>query len=259
MKRELITLISINIFLLFSAKAQIGLPEDYNLKGKVKSLDSYLYEATDKFGKIEKGNNSIYGSYKKTYDIRGNKIEEIRCVFYSNKESIREKIISEYDSNGSIKEDNVFNSDNSLKFRRIYTCDNKGVKVSEKLYYSDGSLSETVNFKYNDNAKLTEERIINSDGILHFINIYEYDNKCIIVTFLLSNVDNFKKDLNHKTRYKYNKQGDCIEEIGYHSDGSIRILYKYKYQYDKNDNWLSKVQYYRDKPTEIRERNIVYF
>ena len=91
-------------------------------------------------------------------------------------------------------------------------------------------------------------------------------------------------NIQFKSTYSYDKNGNMIEQLIYNNDGSIKakgvykyneyddvvsmqtivpgeedVTYIYKYTYDKNHNWRKKITYYKNKPVLLTEREIDYF
>ena len=116
-----------------------------NLKGKVKSYSEFTYEAEERFGKIEKGERDFCFFLKKSYDEKGNKIEENR--YYSDGRC-RYKYTYKYDEKGNIIEKNTYNSDGRLEYKYTYKYDEKGNKIEENSYDSDGRLDPKWTYKY---------------------------------------------------------------------------------------------------------------
>jgi len=62
-----------------------------------------------------------------------------------------------------------------------------------------------------------------------------------------------------KSNFKYDKNGDPIEEREYDSHSSLQFTTTFEYSnYDKNGNWLNKIMYKNKKPRSIYEREIEY-
>ena len=67
-----------------------------------------------------------------------------------------------------------------------------------------------------------------------------------------------KDEIYGKKVYKFNPKGDVTEAARYNSDGSLDN--KYLYKYDSQGNCIEEVEYEGDimKPTRMVERTIVY-
>ena len=119
-----------------------------NLKGKVKSYSEFTYEAEERFGKIEKGErkgNFFESDLKKSYDEKGNIIEENS---YNSDGRLYLKYTYKYDEKGNKIEQNSYNSDGRLETKWTYKYDKKGNKIEENGYISDGILYDKYTFKY---------------------------------------------------------------------------------------------------------------
>ena len=67
----------------------------------------------------------------------------------------------------------------------------------------------------------------------------------------------------YKKTYKYDWNGNQIENASYKSNGSLDYKYSYKYEYDSKGNWTksikSEVKSIITKATGITEREIEYY
>ena len=97
------------------------------LKGNVKSIREIVYKAKESFVRVEKGD--INANKYILFNEEGNKIEE-----------------------------NSYNSEGSLVYRRIYKYDDKGSKIEEKKYGSEGSLVYRRIYKYDDKGNKMKKK-----------------------------------------------------------------------------------------------------
>ncbi len=255
------------------------------LKGKVKQISNFKYEAVDKFGKIEKGEiiqDSSY-HYGNNYIIKFNeKGDEIEINNYnSNSEgSLFYKVINKYDETGNRIEENWYKSDGSLDRKYIYKYDEKGNIIEEKKYYSDGnmawgysdkynekgkkikrkfydkhngSLSSKGTYSYNEKGNMIEFKVYEPDGSLSFKSTFRYDEKGNRIE---ENVYKSDGSLLQKITYKYNEKGNRIEENVYKSDRSLDFKITLKYKFDKMGNWIKKIEFKNTFPQYIVEKKL---
>jgi len=204
-------LISIVILILFGCKSQKNDDSDayeMKLKGKVKSIYYSIYEARKSNGLILKGSkcsdcaNDNFLLFNKNGNIEEN------ITYYDNGEL--SKIIYAYNNKGEIILEVEYDLDGVLKNKYIYEYDKKGNKTKTESYSNEKIDYQTI-FEYDDNNKL--------------IVSYHYDlDKWIGV-----NLENF---LDSKTTYKYDINGNLIEQSTYSRSGSLEKRLSKKY--DKN-------------------------
>lgn len=231
------------------------------LKGRVKSITTTVYNATEKFGEPvkgeikekseivtiqfdtkgmiihpEKGANTVY-----KYDTKGNKIEE--TSYGSDNSTIISKSIYKYDASGNVIEEIKYNSDGELTEKKVNTYDANGnLLVSKK----NGSL---FNGTRNQGQSLVSK--------------YKYDAYGRIIQYSVGIGDNGELG---SENYKYDTKGDIVEITAETFDG-VNVKKTYKYTYDANGNWTTKVSFSSSaymnmkadtKADEITERVIEY-
>jgi len=62
-----------------------------------------------------------------------------------------------------------------------------------------------------------------------------------------------------KITYKYDEQGNPIEGYLYNLDGSLAEEYTSQYEYDEQKNWTKKIEFRNDVPQRITEREYQYY
>lgn len=231
------------------------------LKGRVKSITTTVYNATEKFGEPVKGEikdkseivtiqfdtkgmiihpekraNTVY-----KYDTKGNKIEE--TSYGSDNSTIISKSIYKYDASGNVIEEINYNSDGELTEKKVNTYDANGnLLVSKK----NGSL---FNGTRNQGQSLVSK--------------YKYDAYGRIIQYSVGIGDNGKLG---SENYKYDTKGDIVETTAETFNG-VNVKKTYKYTYDANGNWTTKVSFSSSaymnmkadtKADEITERVIEY-
>lgn len=223
--------------------------KEKNLKGNVKSIHDYNYEAVKINGKITKGNMEDGGF--KIFDNKGNTIEE-NCSFnvsqYENKYDTNGNVIEEishyhssegddistffytYDENGNLIETIGKSNGDDVFCRFTYEYDESGNNIRRYTYYLPEGKGIREDFRYDDIGNRTEFIFYGSDGRIA-----------------------------SKSSHKYDEHGNVIETIAYNTNGIIKGVHSFEYKYDKIGNWINKISYKDNNPTSITERVIEYF
>jgi hypothetical protein len=232
-----------------------------NLKGRVKSITTTVYDATEKFGepvkdgikeeseivtiqfdtkgKIippSKGDNVVY-----KYDTKGNVTEE--TSYGSDNSTIISKSVFKYDANSNVIEEINYDAQGDVKEKKVNTYDANGNLIVNKKSGTifNGTRNQgqalVTKYKYDTYGRPTKVSVgIGDDGELGSEN------------------------------YKYDTKGEVIEKIGETFNG-VNLKKTYKYTYDANGNWITKVSFTssaymnmkaESKANEITERVIEY-
>lgn len=255
----------------------------YNSKGKVKSYKIINYEATIRFGKVEKGNRALGepldGQNQECIFDNNGKIKEIN--YFNIIGNLESKKIYNYDEMGRNYETNVFNQEGKL-IEKYTTSYNKEGKIDlENTYDSSGIRWSTVTSEYNDRGLLKETKGFYGNNDYVFIN-FKYDNNNLLNEEIWNAKYSWSDTLYHDVvKHKYNEKGKKIESIytisgtrftyNYDEKGNVIEDYwfndgvnieksrNYKYEYDKKGNWIKRIEYINNKPFLITERVIEYY
>ncbi|MHC1738979.1 MAG: hypothetical protein AB9882_13315 [Ignavibacteriaceae bacterium] len=170
------------------------------------------------------------------YNSKGEKTEEIR---YNKDGSIFMKYIYKYLTipNGTEKEALSYDSDGRIFFKEILKYNKKG-DITERINYrADGSIlsKEKYTFKYNAQGKVIEEKGKGDDFTSEFI--YKYNRKNQLVA---SKRFHSSADFEHVSKYKYDEQGNLIEEYNFpvSAEGSLEMK-----KYDKNGVLIEEITF----------------
>ena len=260
---------------------------ELNLKGKVKSVDTKKFDATEKFGEVTK--DEFWWHRKQKFDNKGNIIKENT---YTENGVIKWSTTIKYDDKGNQIEESQYggfwkNKGGELDFKHEHKFNEKGNLIETIYYESDAEFWDKDTFgkykyKYDDNGNQIENADYNKDGELNSKYKYKYDDNGNQIETADYNKDG---ELNSKYKYKYDGRGNPIEIAGYNKDGELNLKYKYKYddkgnqiemadynpdgglvyteiyelEYDNKANWIKKITYKDDKPTFFSEREIEYY
>ncbi|MBK7095063.1 MAG: hypothetical protein IPH57_08460 [Saprospiraceae bacterium] len=256
----------------------------FNQNGSTNFKNKYDDEGntTEEIYYDQKG--AMYRKTKSTYDERGKLIEEIR---YDENGAISSKTKSIYDDKGNTTEEIYYDQKGAISSKTTSAYDEKGKLIEEINYDEKGAISSKTKFIYDQRGNHIEDIYYNKEEAKNVKTKYIYDdrNNCVEVIEVGSGdciritkskyddngnvveaqtIDENNKLLD-KMINKFDKNGNCIEEYEYVSNGGVSyscsgmVLYRsefcegYKletedytenqYQqitYDENDNWIKK-------------------
>lgn len=170
----------------------------YSSSNKVLEKWDYTYENGYQNITITDGDNKLTSSIKRKIDDKDNLLEEIR---YDSKGKELKKIVSTYNSNGSISEDIEHYSGNLVK-KRFFKYNSQGVLVEILQENPDGTKFTQSTYKHDTKGNLMEERWSEGDP-------NEFSSK----------------------QSSYDKNGNPLEVDSYYAPYKFRVLYKYTYDY----------------------------
>lgn len=279
-----ITLVFAAITIVFVACSGNSSKPDYNLKGKVRHIQTTNYYAVERFGKFEKGELTDELGEPCLYD-------------------------NYYSLNGLIDSIVAYNRQKQLLYKSFNTFEDDKI-ISEKNYNGDGSLASSYDFSYNEKTGEEEVRLYDAkEGRRwRFVTRRSTDDPSVIekITYdengdvnYRSKVKEFKKKGTLVKESVYNSDGDVERVIEYNNNGKILLdsaiiqesvsyweynkkgdveymesacgNYHYSYEYDAKGNWIKKIWYsgYHDEdegpehdecnPVYIQERVIEYY
>lgn len=239
--------------------------KDENLKGNIKTIFVFPYEAKFENGKIEKGDliNSDFSIYAKElihYNTKGyiTKIEKFDED--GNIKSVRRYT---YNKNNFITEDNEVDNNGKSIYKYVYNYNDKKQIIKESQFLNDYLYAEEIynytnnqienisfsvmeNYKRRSVAELDKNQNIisykkwNSKNHLeshtqHFYNEHHLKEKSIMF-------DTFVYERKSVSEYKYDENKNLIEESTFSlSDG--RLESKKTYLYDSQQNLIEETEY----------------
>lgn len=284
-----------SIFLLIAASILIGCSGDRNytsyqfdgLKGNVKSIFSYVYEAESRFGKIEKGD--LIDDFDMPYWAG---IEPACMAEYNKDGNLIKK--SSYMKNGELAnateyeyiENNVSlirstGNDGEVYYYTKYTYKNGQIvdletlssyeknqgkthhfsfdngKVASDSIFINGEFASVVNYlSNNEDSIVTSEKDVNGKEISKFSQIMGDYRRPLVVVSSYAPGSEFT---GYKMQLTYNENGwETLikrEESGEESE-SIKFEY---IELDNKGNWVSRAIYKDGKLEALEERLIEYF
>jgi tetratricopeptide (TPR) repeat protein len=231
------------------------------LKGRVKSITTTVYNATEKFGEpVKDGIKEKSEIITIQFDTKGKIIPP----------SKGDNVVYKYDTKGNITEETAYGSDNStIISKSVFKYDASSNVIEELNYDSQGELKEKKVNTYDANGNLL---VYKKSGSLFngtrnqgqaLVTKYKYDayGRPIQVSVGIGDDSELGSE-----NYKYDTKGDVIETTAETFNG-VNVKKTYKYIYDANGNWITKVSFsssaYRNmkaesKADEIIERVIEY-
>lgn len=257
--KSIITLAFLNITIIsYGQEKELTKKSDLqqkNLKGKVKSLKEFNYNATLKNNKIKKKEINFYGeNIYSLYNLQGNLTQ--KYIFF-DKDKIKEKYTYVYDKNYNKSEEKFYSYDDNVKANGSYKYNSDGNLLEYYFRYENSDFLDTKTiYQYDKNHNLVELNLYHFDNHLFSNYTYKYDNK----HNLIEENKTMGQDHHIKTIYQYNKDNELISsEV---SDNYNIFNRKETYQYTKYDqkgNWIERIEYLNGKPYTITEREIEYY
>jgi len=283
------------IILLFNLSAcSVSIPENdlekENLKGKVKSVKSEYYYATEKFGEAVKVGkvkpkilygHAFYNSYQEKYEIFDRngflsekysydtlgKIKSRMIVKRTDHPKVYENFTYSYDEGVeslSTVGTSVYDALNNTQIETsiifgdtiwvdIYKFD-KGRKIEHNNYSKDGSRNWKSTYEYKNSGRLIVE---NSHDEFEDIRIKTSLDKS--GNPILIESSDFFGEFKTKKKYEYNEYGDVISFKSYNKNGHVESHDTFSYVYDNVGNWIQKTENNDGKPVYITERKIEYY
>jgi len=235
------------IYLLFSsvvaAQLQKNNLKELNLKGKVRRLGEFAYEAVEKDGVVQKVGRR--DAFVIDFNESGNMT---RKRYFESTEVIYQRDTCLYDGEGRMIEKNVYDRWGKLDPKYTYKYDGNQKMVEKNTYNADGSFDGRAVYKYNKygpNLNVIDEFFYDEKGGRTGGNVFRYDSLWNLIG-------------DKMYTYKYDSSGNLVEKI----NGSpiyADMKYTYQYEYDKNLNWIKSVEFVNGKPYNIKERIIAYY
>jgi len=251
------------------------------LNGPVRQIKKMQYKAFEKYGKTYLGKPEGESYERKnsltTYNEKGYKIKEID--FSTNGESRYEH---NYNEKGLLTESYNYNNDGSLAWKSVTTYNDNNKEIENIVINGEGKVIGSHTNEYNEKGKLIEKLDYDYTGKLRSKSTWIYDEKGNQVETKQTDAEGIAT---FWRKSKYNPKGHCIEVVDLNPDGSIKQTLSFANSYDNegnpiprntknpympfeyiskvesdhHDNWIRKINYYRNKPVNIYIREISYY
>lgn len=223
-----------------------------NIKGKVKTLTTYQFKASEKFGQAQKEKLSF--TTTNFYNEEGNLIEQ--NLSYLPSGEITQKRIYEYDEQGNVIVKD-YNKDGIHQYTYKYIYDKKGNLIESNNFDSNGKRTDKrVNqFDKEGNKNITFH--YDENDSIEWKWTYTYENNGKKMTLKAIKPDN---SISWTQVYTYDDNGNEIGNNNVDTDGKIGTTRVYQYDnFDEMKNWGKRISIYDGKVNEIVERKIQYF
>jgi hypothetical protein len=241
-----------------------------NLNGRVKRIDTELFEAVEKFGKIEAGSKIVdtfnYGGLEfAEFNEFGNLVKnkdfgyEEHVYFYESQRLVR---IEHEDLNGSsVVRQYVYGVDGRVSEWNDYCNADK----CDFFSAAKGDLLNKTRFKYDNSGRMIVDDLYSADGNLLIQTSYSYPSADVKFPNVVEVVSLYyvggSRHVSYKSvsDYKRDELGNevRVEVVG--AFGGPDRLYLYQYLYDEKKNWFKKVTYRDSKLVSLAVRKIVYY
>lgn len=283
------------IILLFNLSAcSVSIPENdlekENLKGKVKSVKSEYYYATEKFGEAVKVGkvkpkilygHPFYNSYQEKYEIFDRNGFLSEKYSYDTLGKIKSRMIVKRTDHPKVYEDFTYSYDDGVESlssggTSVYDV-LKNIQIETTIISGDTIWVDIYKF---DKGRMVEHNNYSKDGSRNWKSTYEYKNIGRLIVEdsqdeyedirtkttldkngkpILIESSDFSGEFKSKKKYEYNEYGDVISFKSYTKNGHVESHDTYSYIYDDKGNWIQKTKFKDGKPAYITERVIKYF
>jgi hypothetical protein len=252
-----------------------------NLNGKVKLVKLKTFEAFLDSGKIKQGKEKSANYFNERgyfqFDPQGRLLVEAGIW---NGDTLAPKTTYSYDlkkKNVSVKETGkdriIFRQtyiyDHAKQLLTIYENYDQTPEVNKtfKMHYGKDSILDSV-IQYTCKGEITEiarfiknknKQIISDESFISGINSfikreYHFSEK----GHAIKEINYRLKNLEYNAERSYDSNGNTLSEIMTYSSGLVN-KFRYEYEYDKNLNWVKRILFVNNKPSEINVREISYY
>lgn len=240
--------------------------KDENLKGNIKTIFVFPYEAKFENGKIEKGdlinsNFSIYAKQLIHYNTKGyiSKIEK-----FDENENIKSIRQYTYDKDNFIVEDNEVDNNGKSMYKYVYNYNDKNQIIKETQFFNDYLYAEYI-YNYTNNQIEKVSFFIMENNKQR--SVTELDKNQNIISYKIWNENNhlkshiqyfynennlkeksimfdtfFKRETKSFSKYKYDENKNLIE-VSTFSLSDEKLESKKNYSYDFQQNLIEETEY----------------
>ena len=141
------------------------------------------------------------------------------------------------------------------QFNYTYMYDDKGNEIERAIYDHNDKLMQRTIFTYDDKGNITEMIEYDTQGALSQKETYKYDDKGKKVE---QQGYNLNGSLAYTFKYFYNPKGELIETRTFNQRGDLTSKLTQHFKVDAYKNWIERIQYTDGKGSYITERIIEY-
>ena len=262
-------------------KDTINNKESVGLLGPIYKVRTVQYDVLEKYGHVYSTEANDRDTWPldctNTYNEAGIRIEE-------NRKHGKERLVKTFDAKGYQIERNDYLEDGSPKNKYIRKNNDAGKVIQDTGYDKTGKQTDRTTWEYNEKG-----------DILKYVQ-YDKDEKINSRIDCYYGVDSNNKNYTENKRFDgegnfescykeiLNSKGQTVETIHLNEDGSIKdstshadkfdsddnwiesfnirndiALYKTIVDKDHHENWIIKIDYFKNKPIYIHKRIIQYF
>lgn len=198
-------------------------------------------------------------TYKESwiYNTKGYLIERVEYLIGGEIDTIFIYIYDESSPDNIIRLIEIRNYDfeNISKGKTLFIYDNQGRRIEVKGYNENGIIVNLNLYKYHDYGMSQEVYYLDSDGNLDHKMIYKYNLNNYLIEEGVYNPDGslYSRDSNIydvKERLIESRWIEFAQEFVYTSE---------KYEYDEFNNWIRCIEFDKEVPVKITERELEYF
>lgn len=122
----------------------------------------------------------------------------------------------------------LYDSNDAITFKFIYSYDKSGDLVEGSIYNSNGKKISNVVYEYDSQNRLIK-KLCYVDSVLSIYSKYKYNDLSQRISGEAYLSDD---DLISKVEYKYNRKGRLSEAFEYGNEGKLYSKYTYTYGFD---------------------------
>jgi len=220
--------------------SQCKIPTDLQnegLLGKVKSMTTKSYQSNEPNKTPTVSETFLYDSGKKTFNKSGYYLENIR---YDKSGVVSKHEKYDYDANGHLVKIIGIDKQGVEHIIKTFQIDNTGKRIGRNDYYWNGKISDSTSLKWDSKGNLIW--IIDANPEKKTVEKIEkrwYDDKDnIIERSYEMQYDGFLEKYSTR-KYKYNQDGNMIEQVEYNRDSIAKYWYTWVYsnKYDFVENY----------------------
>jgi len=220
-----------------------------NLSGNVKSI-------IETKNRVTKPDDSLNRDLSKViYIVHFNKqgFKTLESREYVNN-IINSKIKYNYPNDSTVVQ-LMFDSQDSLQVKSIYTNNEKYDPICIEVFDSQDSLQAKGDYFYNSEGLLTNFLSYDHEGDQINKEKYSYDvHGNLIMKHIIENYGE-----SFKYGYKNDSLGNMIELTIYKNDSLFSQKSSYSYEFDSQGNWIRRIEFVNGNEYEQKKRDIIYY
>ncbi|MGE5393123.1 MAG: hypothetical protein ACM3P1_00190 [Candidatus Saccharibacteria bacterium] len=245
--------------MLLSCKKEQGLVNDYqqyNLKGKIKSISEINYSVNGKYRTVILFNEQGFITEQASYNPDGSLIRKwvnqynqdhlkLSRSCYVNHDSLSYILRYYYNRQGKLILTKLFDSKDYLVSQYATEYDHSLNVVKETSLGEDAVYQHRIVHTYNDQNKIKEDLFVDSVRNHAWKQLYHYNDHLQVEDIIIQSPDD---NMISKTRYTYLKNNK-VDKV-YHYNAKMELLSITDYDYDSMDNIVEILELSPDNITQ---------